>query len=264
MRSPALACDDRLLGSSAQAATDRVSAPSEQQCGRSHAPAPLWAIGSRDPAGSRVGHGLELARRRRSGSSARPASTARLRGSCHRRRPISRLRAVQMGSWWETMTASCPAAASRAASMACDHPPGDDRVGLAPRRTERVDQLGPVARVRRRRRGRRRRARPRRRSRPRCTRSSVATCRPCCLGDGRGRLLGPGQRGRDDLGDVVVGEVVGRPSRPSAGRGRRGGSRRAARRGRPRGCAPRRGAGGGRRCGPARSRVDCRKRRGGR
>ena len=48
------------------------------------------------------------------------------------------------------------------------------------------------------------------------------------------------------MGDVAVLDRRRRPSRPSACRARRGGSRRAARRGRPRGCAPRRAGADGR------------------
>ena len=42
----------------------------------------------------------------------------RLRGSCRKRSPCAESRVVQIGSWWETSTASWPRASARASSIA--------------------------------------------------------------------------------------------------------------------------------------------------
>ena len=85
-------------------------------------------------------------RRRRSARSRWPGRTRGGAGRAAYRRPSTCSRTVQIGSWWLTRTASCPRAASRAASTAAEHPGGDLDVGLAPGRLERVAQLPPVAR----------------------------------------------------------------------------------------------------------------------
>ena len=42
----------------------------------------------------------------------------RRRGSCRKDRFSTCSRVIQIGSWWETTTASCPSAASRASNTA--------------------------------------------------------------------------------------------------------------------------------------------------
>ena len=86
-------------------------------------------------------------------SDARPH--CRRSGRCHSRRPSTKRRIVQIGSWWLTQTASCPSAASRADSAAASMRWRHVDVGLAPRRGERVPQVAassPGASARRRRR----------------------------------------------------------------------------------------------------------------
>ena len=94
------------------------------------------------------------------GSRCRPASSPskwklvrlarphwRRRGSCQSRLRSRCRRRVQIGSWCETQTASCPSACARAVEQRGVHPLRDGEVGLAPGRAERVAQHPPVARV---------------------------------------------------------------------------------------------------------------------
>ncbi len=46
-----------------------------------------------------------------------PSAHSRVAGLCHSRLRSAIRRVTQMGSWWLTHTASCPAAAARAVSI---------------------------------------------------------------------------------------------------------------------------------------------------
>ena len=108
-------------------------------------------------------------------------------------------------------------------------------VGLAPRRLERVPQVPPGRRACAARRRRRRSVLPSNMLVDSMTRSSVTISSPRAVGQRLRGLLGPLQRRDPQVGDVAVADRRRRPARPSAGRGRRGGSRAAGRRARPRG-----------------------------
>ena len=79
------------------------------------------------------------------------------------------------------------------------------------------------------------------------TRSSVHDLEPERVGRAAGAVCWARSSGdATHVGDVAVADRRRRPARPSAGRGRRGGSRAAGRRGCRSGCAPHRAAAGGR------------------